>query len=122
MAKNLSVEEPQVKVLPPRRTWQSIKQNETMILLSSRAYFSKNESQNLIFVEAFPLSVVLFGLKEKIQKLDLENVPSGLKFAVLSGESFQKEYVENKKGERLEVESVEQMLRMVQSGRADYGF
>lgn len=48
--------------------------------------------------EALPLEVALIGPQGAIKSLDSNKDMKGKKFAVLAGESFQKEYVAKKKG------------------------
>ena len=111
-----------IKVLPPRRSQQSVMKDKNLILLSSRAYFSDTEKKELIFVEVLPLEVALFGHKKKIQQLRDLNTLSGRKITVLAGENFQENFVNQRQGIKVEVESVLQMVKMIQGGRADFGF
>lgn len=122
MAKRLNLENKKIKVLPPKRSSDDIRENESAILLSSRAYFPKEELRELIFIEVFPIKVSLVGKKKNILDMPNINAVKGKTFVILSGENSHKNFVAEHFARYFEVNSVAQMIGMIKRDRVDFGF
>jgi len=122
ITRRLKLRSKRVHVLPPRRSNIGVLDDSQVILLSSRIIFPEAEHRKLIFIKVFDFDVVMFGKKSKTSGIKSLSQLENRKVAILSGDHFERQLASDNRALATEVNSVEQMMRMVFNDRVDFGF